>query len=206
MADVKREGVQDKGRERVTALGDKGGGHGGVLCARGRCPGGTVSPKKCRKIRTLHYREYLCPRGMSVWLLSHPMAEKVGKRSRRARERAKRPAGAAAASLVAREQSQRSSVLPGPVSMTTISKPRGNLPVGTNLAVVVGSNLHFVPLFFFFFFCGSGRRLCRRNHEKPERGSGLPAPAHDNSMEWRPIIRHCLFSRTLPTVTRRNLV
>jgi len=36
--------------------------------------------------------------------------------------------------------------------MTTISEPRGNLPVGTNLAVVVRSNLRFSPLFFFFFF------------------------------------------------------
>ena len=61
-------------------------------------------------------------------------------------------AGAAAVSSAAREQSQRSSELPGQVSVTTISKPRGNLPVGTNLAVVVGSNLHFLPLFFFFFF------------------------------------------------------
>ena len=44
--------------------------------------------------------------------------------------------------------------------------------------------------FFFFFFCGSGRSLC-------DRPSG----------EGRcPIIRHDLFSRTLPTITRRNLV
>ena len=117
------------------------------------------------------------------------------------------PLGAAAASAMAQEQSRRSSALPGPVSMTTISvlestyrsEPTWRLWSGPSSA-----SLHF--FFFFFFFCGSGRRLCRRNQEKPERGGGLPAPLRGRSTEWRPIIWFRLFTRTLPTVTRRNLV
>jgi len=115
------------------------------------------------------------------------------------------PLGAAAASAMAQEQSQRSSALPGLVPVTTISvlestyrsEPTWRLWSGPS-----STSLHF----FFFFFGGSGRRLCRRLHDKPMRGAGLPAPARDESVEWRPVARHRLFSRTLPTVTRRNLV
>jgi len=91
--------------------------------------------------------------------------------------------------------------------MTTISEPRGNLPVGTNLAVVVGSNLCFSPIFFFFFFLvgqggGSAVKLM-----KDQRRDVVSRPsAAGNSMERCPIIWHRLFARTLPTVTRRNLV
>ena len=90
-------------------------------------------------------------------------------------------------------------------TLTTLSYPQGHCLPGTNLEVVVRLILTTF-FFFFFFFGGSGRRLCRQNQEKSERGNGLPAPAADSSMEWHPISRHRLFSRTLPTITCRNLV
>jgi len=62
----------------------------------------------------------------------------------------KSPTGAAVASIVAWEQSHRSSVLPGLMSMTTISKLKGALTSRNLLAVVVGSSTSFH--FFFFFF------------------------------------------------------
>ena len=95
---------------------------------------------------------------------------------------------------------------PQPLTLTTLSRPVEDVArLDTNMEVVVGSKLCFSPL-FFFFFCGSGRRLCRRLHDKSDRGDGLPSSRSDRSVEWRPIAWHRLFSRTLPTVTRRNLV
>ena len=47
-------------------------------------------------------------------------------------------------------------------------------------------------VFFFFFFCGSGRSLCDR-----------PRASFCGRC---PVIWHDLFSRTLPTITCRNLV
>ena len=43
---------------------------------------------------------------------------------------------------------------------------------------------------FFLFFCGSGRSLC----DRPSEEGRCPIAWHD------------LFSRTLPTITRRTLV
>ena len=66
--------------------------------------------------------------------------------------------------------------------MTTISEPKGNLPVGTNLAVVVGSNLCFFPLFFFFFFfffflVGQGGGSAANTMES-QRGEVVSQPQH----------------------------
>jgi len=45
---------------------------------------------------------------------------------------------------------------------------------------VCGFHFHITPAstsynFFFFFLGGPGRQLCCQNHDKPERGDGLPA-------------------------------
>ena len=171
----------------------------------GMCLQGMVSCKIRGKTYVLLWGRWQTPMGVSRGvILSH--GQESGECSMGGRDEDECPAGAAAASAAAWEQSQRSSALPGLVSVTTISVLEGTYQSEPTWRLWSGPTSASYHFFFFFFFGGSGRRLCRRNHEKPERGSGLPAPAHDNSMEWRPIIRHRLFSRTLPTVTCRNLV
>jgi len=59
---------------------------------------------------------------------------------------------------------------------------------------------------FHFFFVGQGGGSAAETM-KSQRGDVVSRPlAADSSLEWHPVIWHRLFSRTLPTVTRRNLV
>jgi len=117
----------------------------------------------------------------------------------------KSPAGAAAASSVAREQSHRSSALPGHVSMTTISVLRERLTSRNQL----GGCGQVQPLllstfFFFFFFCQKAAALpplpVLLNSKK---GNGLPA-LNEMHQIGRPIIWNSRFSRTLPRIEHRR--
>jgi len=86
---------------------------------------------------------------------SHPTAKKVGEVGQEVSWMKKSPAGAAAASAVAQEQSHRSSALPGQVSVTTISEPEGTYQLEPTWQLWSGptSTSFFFFFFFFFFFC-----------------------------------------------------
>ena len=120
----------------------------------------------------------------------------------------KSPAGAAAASAVAQEQSHRSSALPGQVSVTTISEPEGTYQLEPTWQLWSGptSTSFFFFFFFFFFLVGQGGGSAAESMRSQSGGCGLLAPRKIPLWKQCPIIWHHLLSRALPTVTCRNLV
>ena len=71
---------------------------------------------------------------------------------------------------------------PGPGIRDHHQRTREYLPLGTNLEVVVGSKLHFIPLFFFFFFwVGQGGGSAAET-TKSRRGEVVSRPLHSTDL------------------------
>ena len=170
----------------------------------GMCTKDVVSPSKSEKICTLvRLREHV-RRGASQGKVSSPTAEKVGGFREVSIEK-KSPARAAAASAVAREQSQRSSVLPGLVSVTTISVLKSTYQLEPTWQLWSGPTS--ASYHFFFFFLWVREVALPPNPRNSLRGMWSPGPQSGELCQRRcPIIRHDLLPRALPTVTCRNLV